>query len=86
MLVAMTWMVLWAAWLGLAVDYFRSPAVLSRYRWFVFVVGNSLTLGLPMIAIAALFNRTKSGIIAFAILFSTLLCIAVALHLFTTIM
>ena len=86
MLVAMTWMVLWAAWLGLSGNYFSSPTMLSRHRWFVLVVGNSLTIGLPIVAIAALFGRTKRGLIILAMIMASLLCLATILHLYTTIL
>jgi hypothetical protein len=65
------------------VALFGFPPILSRYRVILFVVGNSLTLGLPVVAVSALFGRTGRGIAIWAGIAAVLLILALAIHVFT---
>ena len=81
-MVAMIWLSLWAAWGTTMVRFIGPPPSSEGLLILLFVVGNSLTLGLPVIAVSALFGRTDRGLLIWAVIAAVLLMLVMVLRLF----
>jgi hypothetical protein len=81
-MVAMIWFSLWGGYLTTALYYIGPPPLSEGLRILLFVVGNSLTFGLPVVAVSSLFGRTERGLIIWAAIAVVLLILVMILRLF----
>jgi hypothetical protein len=81
LMVAMAFLSLWGAWNAMLMHYIGPPPSSESLYILLFVVGNSITLGLPVIAISALFGRIVRGIVIWAAILTGLSVLVMILRL-----
>jgi hypothetical protein len=82
LLLAMSWLSLWAA-LGTARSYLGAPPQSEVLGILLWVVLCTLFVGLPVVAVCALFGRTERGLRIIAVIAAVLLVLALILRAFT---